>query len=104
MKICLISNLFPPIERGGAEKIAYAMAQGLKSAGHEVIVISTKNKFSVTSAIEDNIKVYRFKPLNLYYYLNDFKHHAIVRLLWHFFDIFNLHSYFRIKSILQKMN
>ena len=100
MKICLISNLFPPIERGGAEKVAQAMARGLRKAGHDVFIISTKPQGEFKQEIEDNLKIYRFRPLNIYYYLNDFKHHAIVRLLWHFFDIFNFHSYFVIKKIL----
>src|SRR3989339_980989 len=80
MKICLISNLYHPYARGGAEKIAATVAGGLRE--------------------EDN--VYRFYPLNVFYYLNDYRHNILWRMKWHFLDMFNLHSYFIVKSILKK--
>ncbi len=107
MKICLISNLFPPISRGGAEKVAKIVVDGLKSAGHDVFVISTKPWDGWASlkskAMEENgIKVYRFYPFNIFYYLNDWKHSAICRMKWHFCDTFNFHSRLAVKKILQK--
>ncbi len=107
MKICLISNLFPPISRGGAEKVAKIVADGLKSAGHEVFVISTKplsgwESLKPTVADEGGIKVYRFYPANIFYYLNDWKHNALWRAKWHFWDMFNFHSRAMVKKILKK--
>jgi glycosyltransferase involved in cell wall biosynthesis len=107
MKICLISNLYPPYVRGGAEKIAAEIAQGLKKDGHDIFVISTKpfggfKSFKVQGKESGDIKIYRFYPLNIFYYLNDYKHNLLWRMKWHFWDIFNLHSYFVIKSILKK--
>lgn len=120
MKICLISNLFPPIYRGGAEKVAKTVTEGLKSVGHEVFVISTKPWSRQTSlknhkssdrniygsgisvAEEDGVRVYRFYPLNFYYYLSDYKHNALVRLIWRFFDVFNFHSRHIVKKILKQ--
>jgi glycosyltransferase involved in cell wall biosynthesis len=107
MKICLISNLYPPISRGGAEKVAEVVARGLREAGHEVFVISTKPwagwKSLKPAAVEENgIKVYRFYPANLFYYLNDYKHHALWRMKWHFWDMFNCQSARAVKNILQK--
>ncbi|MBU1131905.1 glycosyltransferase [Patescibacteria group bacterium] len=102
MKICLISNLYAPHSRGGAEKVAESMARGLRSAGQDVFVISTKPQFGFKKEILNNIPIYRFKPLNLFYYLNDFKHNAVVRLFWHFIDMFNMHSAFVVNKTLKK--
>lgn len=105
MKICLISNLYPPISRGGAEKVAERVARGLKSSGHEVFVISTKpwdgwKSLKPVAVDENGIKVYRFYPMNIFYYLNDFKHGVFPRVIWHFFDMFNCQSARAVKNIL----
>ncbi|MBU1146643.1 glycosyltransferase family 4 protein [Patescibacteria group bacterium] len=107
MKICLISNLYPPIYRGGAEKIAERVAQGLAAAGHEVFVISTKQwsgrkSFKPAATEENGIKVYRFYPANIYYYLDGHKHNVLWRVKWHFLDMFNCHSRAVVKKILKE--
>ncbi len=109
MKICIISNIYPPIIRGGAEIIASSMAKGLKKALNNVFAISSRphirkrglmySKFITTDEVED-IDVFRFYPPNIYYYLNDYKFPGFIRLIWHIFDIFNIFSYFRVKKIL----
>jgi glycosyltransferase involved in cell wall biosynthesis len=102
MKICIISNLYQPHSRGGAEKVAEMMAAGFVAAGHSVVVISTKPAAGL--AIEQQsgrCRIYRFRPLNLFYYLNDYKHAAAVRLLWHFIDMFNVASALTVRGILR---
>lgn len=105
MKIGIISNLYPPFIRGGAELIAALEAKGLKDSWQHVFVISSKpyrdfSSLNVSQIEEDGILVYRFFPLNIFYYLNDFKYPSFIRMLWHIFDIFNIFSYFKIKNIL----
>ncbi len=116
MKIGIITNLYPPFVRGGAELIAAMQAEGLKNAWQHVFVISSRpakipvygHSFSPTklwgqSKDEiNNIDVYRFNPVNLYYYLNDFKYPSFIRGLWHLIDIFNIFSYFKVKKILKE--
>jgi len=107
MKIGIISNLYPPFIRGGAELIAALEAKGLKDAWQHVFVISSKPYRGLSSLTpsqneEDGILVYRFFPLNIFYYLNDFKYPSFIRLLWHIFDTFNIFSYYQIKNILLK--
>lgn len=107
MKICLISNLYPPHIRGGAEKVAAMVAEGLKAAGHDIFIISTKpfdgfKSLRAKGEEAGGIEIYRFYPLNIFYYLNDYKHNLLWRLKWHFWDMFNLHSYFVVKNILKK--
>ncbi|MCB9802592.1 glycosyltransferase family 4 protein [Candidatus Nomurabacteria bacterium] len=105
MKIGIISNLYPPFIRGGAEVIAALEAEGLKEAWQHVFVISSRpfkggHAFRTSKDANENLEIYRFFPLNFYYYLNDFKFPALIRLFWHLFDIFNIFSYFKIKKIL----
>ncbi len=114
MKFAVISNLYPPLIRGGAEIIAAQEAKGLKKAWQHVFVVSTKprsikvNNQTVTAnnknfwlEEEDGVHVYRIVPVNIYYYINDFLHAAPWRLLWHIIDTFNIFSYWQIKKILQ---
>jgi glycosyltransferase involved in cell wall biosynthesis len=105
MKICLITNLYEPYSRGGAENIVKITAQAL-AKDHEVSIITTQpfqgiKTLRPTQKVQDKIKIFRFFPLNIFYYLNDYKHNAIIRLIWHFFDVFNLHSRQVVKKILQ---
>jgi len=107
MKICVISNLYPPIFRGGAERVAERVVRGLVSASHDVFVISTKpwagwKSFKPVATDENGVKVYRFYPANIFYYLNDFKHNVLWRAKWHFLDMFNCHSARVVKNILKQ--
>ena len=84
MKICIISNLYPPFIRGGAEVVAAMQADGLKEAWQHVFVISTRpsqvkvvgnpiltsGAMATTVDAVGGIDVYRFNPNNIYYYLN----------------------------------
>lgn len=105
MKIGIISNLYPPFVRGGAELIAALEADGFKAAWQHVFVISSKpyknfSSFRTSKDQNEQMNIYRFYPINFYYYLNDFKFPAFVRIFWHLLDIFNIFSYFKIKKIL----
>lgn len=102
MKICVISNLYEPFTRGGAEEMAKIMVEGLVEFGHEVAVISTKPAGRVEAEITGKLKIYRFRPMNLFYYLDDFKHNFFIRLIWRLIDIFNYHSYLTVNRIFQK--
>ena len=109
MKICLISNLFEPYVRGGAEKVAQTIALSLATE-HDVFVITSMPYINRQSVIPHQeiielangkkIKIYRYFPLNIFYYLNDHRHNIFIRFIWNILDTFNLHSYFVIKKIL----
>lgn len=102
MKICVISNLYKPHTRGGAEKIVDIQTRGLIDHGHDVIIISTKPTFGLEIEENEKNKIYRFKPLNLFYYLNDYKFNPVIRFFWHIIDTFNLYSAFEVLRILMK--
>lgn len=103
MKIVLINSLFEPYSRGGTEIVVKNQAEKLAEKGNEVVIITSKPFFSraITTRVKA-VNIYRFYPLNIFSFYNINKFPVILRLIWHFFDMFNLHSYFRIKKILEK--
>jgi glycosyltransferase involved in cell wall biosynthesis len=108
MKICLISNLYNPYILGGAEIYVERIAKYLAKK-NEVIIITTKpyeglSSLKLSVEIKDNIKIYRFYPLNIYhtYHASNIKIPDFLRILWHIIDLWNIHSYFIIKKILKK--
>lgn len=102
MKICLISNIYEPYNRGGAEQIVKLQVE-YWSRDNQVILITTQPKGELIEE-KNNLKIYRFRPLNIFYYLNDFKHSVPIRLIWHFFDIFNIQSALKTKKIIKQEN
>ncbi|MFA4937509.1 MAG: glycosyltransferase [Patescibacteria group bacterium] len=107
MKIAIITNLYPPFVRGGAEWLTYLMAVELKKIGHDVLVITSSPKTSLANKKiqlldEGGIAVYRFCPTNIYYYLNANKYPKIIRLMWQVINLFNWNTRQIIKKILIK--
>lgn len=102
MKVCLINNLYKPYTRGGAERVAEITARGLQKLGHEVFIITTRPLLAAKKETSDEgIKIYRFRIFNFtsYYHLKFMP--KFTRLLWHFFDMFDLGSFLKIKKILK---
>jgi glycosyltransferase involved in cell wall biosynthesis len=108
-KICLISAIYEPHKRGGAETVFKNIVSGLRETDHDIFVI-TIDKWqgfkSLKPRIEtiNNVRVYRFYALNLFSYINinNYSQKHILRLIWHGLDMINLHSYFVVRSILKK--
>lgn len=108
MRIFLITNLYPPYGRGGAEIVVAQEARELRDQGHEVAVLTTRPFGGVSSiaprvSIEDGINVYRYYPLNLFWYRNDYRHMAPIRFLWHIIDTFNIHAWFVTRRMLRQI-
>ncbi len=107
MRILIVSNLYPPYIRGGNEVVIAAVVSRLHQSLHHLTVVTTRPYQGIASLRpehfdEDGVTVYRFWPFNLYSLLFDHKYSVLARLFWHVFDIFNFHSYFVIKGIIQK--
>ena len=66
MKVLILSDLYSPDGRGGAERVAELQAQGLREAGHEVVVLTSGKKFGLHDEITSGIKIYRFFPWNIF--------------------------------------
>jgi glycosyltransferase involved in cell wall biosynthesis len=103
MRICFISNLYPPYVIGGAEINVQREAEGLAQRGNEVSIITTSpsRKQSTIETI-GSVKVYRISPFNLYMPFESREKPNIVKPLWHLIDLWNPHSYKLVESILLK--
>lgn len=106
MKIAVVTNLYPPISRGGAEKVAQRIVGELARRGHEVVVISTMpfcgyNTFSPQVKESLSETVYRFFPPNFYHLLNDYKNPYLLRAAWHAVDLFSPFAARAVEQILR---
>jgi glycosyltransferase involved in cell wall biosynthesis len=103
MKICLISNLYPPYILGGTERYIQQIANYLDN---EVFVISTKPFDGISSLggeiLHWKVPVYRFFPANIYHTYNAKEKVTLIKPLWHLIDLWNCHSYLMVKKILRK--
>ena len=105
MKIGIVSNLYPPDERGGAELVASRIADELYRRGHQIFVVSTE-QFSGWSSLKPHVvderlgKVYRFFPPNLYHLTNGSKHSILTRIIWHVIDTVSQSSSKMLKRVL----
>lgn len=92
MKIGIVSNLYPPEARGGAELVAQRVADRLYERGHDVFVLTTQPFEGVRSLFprvrERHMEaVYRFYPCNLYYLKSDGRMPFVLKALWHVIDL-----------------
>ncbi len=106
MRVCVITGLFPPYGTGGAEAVATEAATEFVASGHEVFVITAKpfsnfKSFFPEKTKENGITVYRFFPLNIFFYGNIGKHHFLLRAIWHILDMWNIHAFACIARILK---
>lgn len=109
MRICFITNLYPPYARGGAERVVTEEVRALKEEGHEVSVITAEDVREDGSTeprltIEDGVRVYRFYPMNLFSYHDIGRHGVFARLVWHVWDLINPNAAKVVKKILQDEN
>lgn len=98
MKICLISNLYKPYARGGAETVVDLTANGLRKSGHQVFIITTRPAISSRKLKEEKEETYYIR--SFYYNLN--KIPKLLRFPWHIGDMFDFRSFLIIKNILKK--
>ncbi len=107
MRVCFITNLYPPYSRGGAERVVEEEARALKAMGHDVSIVTAEpvredGSIEPKMTVEDGIRVHRFYPFNLFFYGEIGKHAAASRFLWHLFDAWNGHAAKTLAGILKK--
>lgn len=102
MKICMISNLYPPHVLGGAEIIVDKLVRNLADRNHEIVVItcSTDDKEKIQK--EDNITVYHINKTKLYPVYRQTEAKGYVKPLWHLFDLWNRKCQKKIIEIVKK--
>jgi glycosyltransferase involved in cell wall biosynthesis len=108
MKILIVNNLYPPHSRGGAESAVANEARSLAALGHEVSVLTTApfvgwRSLAASEWKEDGIRIFRFFPLNFFWYRNDYKHNAFVRLLWYVGNLWGPHPVAVFKKVVKSV-
>ncbi len=107
MKICVITPLYHPTAIGGRERIiTMLVSEFIKK--YDVSVITTKSVEWEGYMKEPKVKIIEINPKNVgspYEMLTDSATHmTFKKLLWHFFDIWNISSYFQIKKAIKSVN
>lgn len=105
MKIGIITNLYPPHSRGGAENVIVRTVGQLLAMGHDVFVITGQPKADGVQISLDQSsteRVYRFFPRNLYFTLDDYKYPIWVRFFWHIIDALTWSSPAKVRQILRQ--
>lgn len=106
MRICFISNLFPPYGRGGAERVVEEEALALRALGHDVSIITAcplpeDGSLEPRMTVENGLRVHRFFSLNFFFYGELGQHAPIARLFWHLRDVGNGQSASMVERILR---
>lgn len=99
--ILVVSNLYPPLMRGGAERVAMAEAEALARAGHRVVVLSTGAREERTK--QGGVEVCRFAPALPYAILQDAKQPLWKRLWWHARDLWPTTSARAARELLREV-
>lgn len=102
MKICIISNLYPPYVLGGAEIIVEKLAKGLAKKNNEVIVITSSPDNTEHTEIRDSVKIYYLNKTRLYPVYHQTNVNGLLKPLWHVFDLWNNNIKKSIKKIVTK--
>lgn len=104
MKICFISNLYPPNVLGGAEIVVEKMAKNMTQRGHDVIVITTSPDDFQHIPVVDGIKVYQLNTTRLYPTYKQTEPQGLKKPFWHVFDLWNNKTLNVVKEILIQEN
>jgi glycosyltransferase involved in cell wall biosynthesis len=90
VKICLVSNLYPPLAQGGAEIYVGRLARALATE-HEVVVVTSEPGFHLAPRREvtaEGIVVYRLAPLNVGH-LTRLPHHLLPQAAFRAIDFYH---------------
>ena len=100
MKVCHVSNLYPPDVLGGAETVVARLAEGLQAAGQDVTVIATAPRPRAGWDIVDGVRVRRLAPANIYWAGEASRRRAVLKPLWHLLDLWNPAMFQRLRAFL----
>lgn len=103
MKVVLLSALYPPEGRGGAEKAASLLAESLAERGIEVVVITTSSSPQEEVVALNGVRVYRLPLDNFSRAFRGYAGFRIIhRALWHLRDVWNIRAARRVAAILDQ--
>ena len=100
MRVCLVSNLYPPDALGGAEIVVGHLARGLQAAGLVVWAVATAPRARAGWDTVDGVRVCRLGPANIYWAGDASRRARVVKPLWHLVDLWNPVMYRRLRALL----
>jgi glycosyltransferase involved in cell wall biosynthesis len=107
MKICYITNLYPPHVRGGAERIVARLAREAQLHGHEVHIITSAPwkdvQFAEHVTDEQGIFVHRIFHWSLFFNLSSGEYPAAFRFLNVVWSCVNFMFTWRVVRILRRV-
>jgi glycosyltransferase involved in cell wall biosynthesis len=99
VRVCLLSNVYPPDVIGGAEVVVGRLAQGFRAVGHEVTAVATAPPARAGWETVDGIRVCRLAPANLYWAGDAPRRGPLLKPLWHLVDLWNPTMYQRLRAV-----
>jgi glycosyltransferase involved in cell wall biosynthesis len=107
MKICSISNGYPPYIRGGGESYVKDIAEMVNKSKNDEFInisISPKERHYLVPDRVNCVKVYRLKPINLFNKYIGYKETFLAEFLWKFFTIIDFITLLKVMRILKVEN
>lgn len=102
MKVLIASYLLDPRLGGGAVTAAARVCRSLVERGVEVVAVTTHDDARSTVTTEDGIKVYHFRPRNLYWVANKERQPIVKKAFWQLVDVWNPHVYRTVREIIRQ--
>jgi len=110
MRVLIVHSIYRPHKKGGAEVVVETFVDELKKT-HDVMVLTSERRGSnvnnATSdepqiSVEDGVTVMRFAPWNIFSIYDLESKPMWLRVIWHAFDVWNVHSWFVMRRILRQ--
>lgn len=89
MKILFLHALADPTVGGGAEEMVWTQMRGLRDAGHQCVLLATRQAPGLVRGEQEGITVWQSGIRNLYWPYRKQHPSALWRLLWHTLDSYN---------------
>lgn len=102
MKILVASFLLDPRIGGGAATSALRLCQGLAKKGVEVVALTTHREPITSIESEGNIKIYSFRPRNLYWIGDKDAQPNLKKVPWQLIDTWNPHTYQFARKVIRQ--
>lgn len=107
MRICLVAGLYPPYAKGGAERVVEEEIRSLKALGHDVCLVTAEpvredGSVGPRMTVEGGVRVWRFHPVNLFFYGDIGRRGFFSRALFHLWDLWNPHAAAMLRRVLGK--
>lgn len=102
MKVLVVSYLLDPRLGGGAATTALRLCRGLARQGIEVVAVTTHDQSSLSITMQDGIKIYGFRPRNLYWVAEKNRQSLAKKVLWQLIDTWNPHVYRYLREVIRR--